>query len=168
MIATKAILFLLVREAALKNSSSDRTQYLPSFAPGSYNDCRGRQRGMLPFDNRRTAIRIVSEILGILRLGEAGKTEVMYTVKLSYHQTQTYLGWLSDIGLIRQIVGEGDTTRYRITSNGLDLLGKIEQVQEMLRVDEVPAILTAPRLSFEEKPKSGITRRLRGTFHDGR
>ena len=123
---------------------------------------------MLPFDNRRTAIRIVSEILGILRLGEAGKTEVMYTVKLSYHQTQTYLGWLSDIGLIRQIVGEGNTTRHRITSNGLDLLGKIEQVQEMLRVDEVPAILTSPRLSFEEKPKSGIIRRLRGTRRDGR
>ena len=45
----------------------------------------------LQLRDRRSTIEIIADILRLLRLGEAGKTEIMYTVNMSYDQRQKYL-----------------------------------------------------------------------------
>jgi predicted transcriptional regulator len=42
-------------------------------------------------DRRRSSIEIIADML---RLGEAGKTEMMYSVNMSYFQLQKYLNFL--------------------------------------------------------------------------
>ena len=114
---------------------------------------------MLPFDGRRSSFQLISEILSLLRLGEVGKTEVMYTVRLTHAQTQKYLSRLVQLHLVDQRNGEGRVPSYRITQKGLDVLVKIEQVQEMLQIQEVPDILGAPKLKLDEDRR--ILRRLK-------
>ncbi len=101
---------------------------------------------MLPWDNRRSSIQIVAEILRLLRLGEAGKTEVMYVVQLTHRQTQSYLNRLLDVGLIDEASREGRPTSYVATQDGLQLLRSIEAMQEMLRSPEaLGATALAPK-----------------------
>jgi predicted transcriptional regulator len=123
----------------------------------------------MPFDSRRSSVQLIAEVLGLLRLGEAGKTEVMYGVRLTHSQTQKYLLRLTDLGLIDRLGDNGKAPVYRITPKGLDILAKIEQVQEMLRVEELPEILDSPELEVQpeqdrkllDRVKDAIMRRRR-------
>jgi len=102
---------------------------------------------MLPLErleSRRSSVGIVADILGLLRLGEAGKTEIMYTVNMSYYQTQKYLSWLLELGLLHKVVKKNQSVSYRVTEKGLNLLSEIENMQEMLRSEEAPQVLPAP------------------------
>jgi predicted transcriptional regulator len=116
---------------------------------------------VLPLDGRRSNIQLIAEILRLLRLGEVGKTEVMYAVRLSHYQTQKYLSRLVEIGLIDQSAADGHQPAYRITAKGLDLLGRIEQMQEMLQMREIPGIIHSPELKVDEAPCSRMLKRLR-------
>jgi predicted transcriptional regulator len=102
---------------------------------------------MLPTEGRRSNIQIVANILALLRLGEAGKTEVMYTVNMSHSQTEKYLKWLQELGLLCKVMKENRPASYRVTKKGLKLLSEIEHMQEMLRREEMPKILHAPELA---------------------
>jgi predicted transcriptional regulator len=115
---------------------------------------------LLPFDTRRSSVQLISEILGLLRLGEVGKTEVMYAVKLTHSQTQRYLAKLVGLGLISQRE-DGRTPSYSITARGLNILGDIERLQEMLKVDEARSILDAPRLQqIDREQNRGLLKRI--------
>ena len=48
-------------------------------------------------NNRRSNIEVISDIL---RLGEAGKTEIMYSANMSYFQLRKYLDFLTLGGFI--------------------------------------------------------------------
>ena len=64
---------------------------------------------MLNLDRRRSSIEVIADIL---RLGEAGKTEIMYSANMSYHQLQKYLSFLIDMKLIDKVtVGNPVVTR---------------------------------------------------------
>ena len=118
---------------------------------------------MLPLDSRRSRIDLMGEILRLLRLGEVGKTEVMYTVRLSHYQTQNYLRRFIELGLIHQLIADGEIPGFRITPKGLDVLGKLEQLQEMLQEEEIPQIFDSPELKVDERPYAGTFRRIRDT-----
>ncbi|MEK7354765.1 MAG: winged helix-turn-helix domain-containing protein, partial [Chloroflexota bacterium] len=45
----------------------------------------------MKINNRRSSIQIIADML---RLGEAGKTEIMYSANMSYFQLQKYLNFL--------------------------------------------------------------------------
>jgi hypothetical protein len=85
----------------------------------------------------------------------------MYAVRLSHYQTQKYVSHLLQIGLVDQTAGDGHAPAYRITAKGLDLLGRIEQMQEMLKMNEVPGIIDSPELKVEDTPYSGMLKRIR-------
>jgi predicted transcriptional regulator len=116
---------------------------------------------MLPIDSRRSSIHLMSEILRLLRLGDVGKTEVMYGARLSYYQTQNYLRRLIELGLIRQAAIDDHISSYGITQKGLGLLGKLEQLQEQLQEPEILQIFDSPELKIDEKPSGGTFRRIR-------
>ena len=116
---------------------------------------------MLPFDGRRTSVHIIGEILRLLRLGEAGKTEVMYSVRLTHAQTQRYLARLVELGLVRVPSDERGMQAYRITRKELDILAKIEEVQEMLKVDDLSEILGSPEIKAEGHERHDALTRIR-------
>jgi predicted transcriptional regulator len=115
---------------------------------------------MLPIDSRRSSIHLMGEILRLLRLGDVGKTEVMYAVRLSYYQTQSYLRRLIELGLIHQAAPDDHISSYGITQKGLGLLGKLEQLQEQLQEQEIPQIFDSPELKLDERPYGGTFKRL--------
>jgi predicted transcriptional regulator len=51
-------------------------------------------------DKRRSSLEIIADML---RLGEAGKTEIMFSVYMSYFQLQKYLNFLLERGLIDRV-----------------------------------------------------------------
>jgi predicted transcriptional regulator len=119
-----------------KDLSANRTGYLPKLNRFAYNHRNFEKAGfptLLPLDKRRDTIQIAKEILGLLRLGTVGKTEVMYGARLSYGQTQKYLPWLIGLGLIEEAAEDCGQNRYQITGKGLGLLTEIENLQEMLK-----------------------------------
>ena len=92
--------------------------------------------------DRRSAIEIIADILRLLRLGEAGKTEIMYTVNLSYSQIQKYLRNLLELGLLDEVRQDTRSVIYRIPRKGLDLLTAIENMHEVLRLEELPVAVS--------------------------
>jgi len=98
-------------------------------------------------EGRRSSIQIIADILRLLRLGEAGKTEIMYTVKMSYYQTQKYLNMLLKLDLLDAVMKENRLVSYRVTEKGLKLLIQIENMQEMLHWEEALDVLRAPNLT---------------------
>ncbi len=115
----------------------------------------------MPFDGRRSSIHLIGEILRLLRLGQAGRTEVMYSVRLTHSQTQKYLTRLVTLRLIAVAEEGGKTSGYRITSKGLDVLSEIDRVQEMLKVDEIPEILESPELEIYPQPDRNLLDRVK-------
>jgi len=97
--------------------------------------------------NRRSPLQIIADILRLLRLGEAGKTEIMYTVNLSYSLRQKYIGNLLELDLLEECHEGRHSVNYRITRKGLNVLTAIENMQEMLRLEEVPDILNSPYIA---------------------
>lgn len=70
----------------------------------------------------------------MLRLGEAGKTEIMYSVNMSYFQLQKYLGFLLERGLIDKVALGNPSVTYRVTKKGLDVLRSIDSLLESLNL----------------------------------
>jgi predicted transcriptional regulator len=106
--------------------------------------------------DRRSSIEIIADILRLLRLGKASKTEIMYTIKMSYRQRQKYLRNLLELGLLDEVRQDTPAVIYRITRKGLNLLTAIENMQEMLHLEELPTILYSPEV-IKTNTRSGRT-----------
>ena len=76
-------------------------------------------------DRRRSSIEIIADML---RLGEAGKTEMMYSVNMSYFQLQKYLNFLLDRKLIDKVKIGNPSVTYRVTRKGMRLLRGIDVI----------------------------------------
>jgi len=83
---------------------------------------------------RRSNIEIIAEML---RVGEngAGKTEIMYSVNMSYAQLQKYLKFLLSNDLITKVEVGNPCVRYHVTQKGAELLRSIESVLDILDVE---------------------------------
>lgn len=85
----------------------------------------------MQLDRRRSSIEIIADML---RLGEAGKTEIMYSVNMSYFQLQKYLGFMLERGLIDKVKLGNPSVTYRVTKKGLRILRSIDAVLECLEL----------------------------------
>ena len=85
----------------------------------------------MKLDRRRSSLEIIADML---RLGEAGKTEIMYSVNMSYFQLQKYLGFLLERGLIDRVKLGNPSVTYRVTKKGLDILRSIDGLLETLEL----------------------------------
>ena len=85
-------------------------------------------------NRRRSDIEIIAEMLKVGENG-AGKTEIMYSVNMSYSQIQKYLGYLVAEGFIDTIKIGNPCVYYRVTEKGLKLLELLSSVKEMLGLD---------------------------------
>ncbi len=79
--------------------------------------------------NRRSNIQIIADML---RLGEAGKTEIMYSANMSYFQLQKYLKFLLELKLIDKVYLGNPSVTYRVTEKGFRLLKNIDSIQQVL------------------------------------
>jgi len=90
-------------------------------------------------DRRRSSIEIIADML---RLGEAGKTEIMYSVNMSYFQLQKYLNFMMERELIDTVKLGNPSVAYRVTKKGLGLLRHIDEILDTLNLkddgDETP------------------------------
>ena len=84
-------------------------------------------------NNRRSNIEVIADML---RLGEAGKTEIMYSANMSYFQLQKYLKFLLELRLIDRVAVGNPVVTYRVTRKGLKLLKSIDYILEMLELTE--------------------------------
>ena len=84
-------------------------------------------------DRRRTSLEIIADML---RLGEAGKTEIMYSVNMSYFQLQKYLNFMLERGLIDKVMLGNPSVTYRVTKKGLRILRSIDTILETLDLRE--------------------------------
>jgi predicted transcriptional regulator len=75
----------------------------------------------------------------MLKVGEngAGKTEIMYSVNMSYSQIQKYLGYLLSEGFIDTIKIGNPCVYYRVTEKGQRLLTLLTDVKDMLGLDDL-------------------------------
>lgn len=80
-------------------------------------------------NNRRSNIAVMADIL---RLGRAGKTEIMYSANMSYRQLQRYLEFLTQHGFIEIMKVGNPVTTYKVNKKGFRLLKTIENLLEML------------------------------------
>lgn len=71
----------------------------------------------------------------ILRLGEAGKTEIGLSADLGYQQLGTYLAYLVDKGFLEQ-QNRRRRAIYQVTPQGRELLQSIDQVTQSLGIDD--------------------------------
>jgi len=79
--------------------------------------------------NRRSNIEVMADIL---KLGQAGKTEIMYSANMSYRQLQRYLEFLTQRGFLEIIKVGNPVTTYKVNRRGLRLLKSIDNLLEML------------------------------------
>ena len=88
---------------------------------------------MNTIERRRSSIEVIADIL---RLGEAGKTEIMYSANMSYFQLQKYLKFLLELDLIDKVTVGNPMVTYRVTKKGLRLLRNIDSILEVLELRE--------------------------------
>lgn len=84
------------------------------------------------FNNRRSEIEIVGEILKISQKG-ARKTEILYQGNLSYTQIQSYIPFLVEKNILEEnlIKDNGNSYKeYKATKKGLNLLDDINRILE--------------------------------------
>jgi predicted transcriptional regulator len=79
-------------------------------------------------------------IADMLRLGEAGKTEMMYSANMSYFQLQKYLNFLLERRLIDKVTLGNPSVTYRVTRKGLRILRSIDAILETLDLRETADI----------------------------
>jgi len=84
-------------------------------------------------ERRRSSIEVIADML---RLGEAGKTEIMYSANMSYFQLQKYLTFLLQQRLIDKVTVGNPVVTYRVTKKGLKLLRNIDSILEVLELRE--------------------------------
>ena len=97
-------------------------------------------------NHRRSNIEVIADIL---RLGQAGKTEIMYSANMSYCQLQKYLDFLMERGFIDRVSSQNPTITYRTTRKGTSLLKRIDGVLAMLSQGD---LLASPL--FSQGPSS--------------
>ena len=85
----------------------------------------------MKLERRRSSIQVIADML---RLGEAGKTEIMYSANMSYHQLQKYLTFMLQLGLITKVTVGNPVVTYRVTRKGLRLLRSIDGILEILEL----------------------------------
>jgi predicted transcriptional regulator len=85
--------------------------------------------------HRRSNIEIIADIL---RLGQAGKTKIMYSANMSYCQLQKYIDMLMERGFIDRVNAGSSAATYRTTEKGHALLELIESVLAMLSQETLP------------------------------
>ena len=84
---------------------------------------------------RRSNIEVIADIL---RLGEAGKTEIMYGANMSYCQLKKYIDLLTERGFMDRVNSENSIATYRTTRKGHTLLKLIESVLALLSQGDLP------------------------------
>ncbi len=84
-------------------------------------------------NNRRSNIEVIADML---RLGEAGKTEIMYSANMSYSQLQKYLKFLLQLELIDKVTIGNPIVTYRVTRKGLRLLRSIDSILDVLELKD--------------------------------
>ena len=84
-------------------------------------------------ERRRSSIEVIADML---RLGEAGKTEIMYSANMSYFQLKKYLNFLLELNLIDRVTVGNPVVTYRVTRKGLRLLEHIDNILEILEFKE--------------------------------
>ena len=104
-------------------------------------------------DRRRSSIEIIADML---RLGEAGKTEIMYSVNMSYFQLQKYLNFLLERKLIDKVKLGNPSVTYRVTRKGLRLLRSIDAILETLELRETDGLWFNGGDKGQTKPVSDI------------
>lgn len=87
----------------------------------------------MKLDRRRSSMEIIADML---RLGEAGKTEMMYSANMSYFQLQKYLNFLLERRLIDKVALGNPSVTYRVTRKGLRILRSIDSILEALDLRE--------------------------------
>lgn len=85
----------------------------------------------MKLERRRSSIEVIADML---RLGEAGKTEIMYSANMSYRQLQKYLTFMLQQGLITKVTVGNPMVTYRVTRKGLRLLRSIDGILEILEL----------------------------------
>jgi predicted transcriptional regulator len=81
--------------------------------------------------SRRSSMEVIADIL---RLGEAGKTEIMYSANMSFAQLQKYLKFMLELKLIDKVTVGNPVVTYRVTKKGLRLLRSIDNILEILEL----------------------------------
>ena len=84
-------------------------------------------------ERRRSSIEVIADML---RLGEAGKTEIMYSANMSYFQLKKYLALLLQLELIDKVTMGNPSITYKVTKKGLKLLRNIDSILEVLELKE--------------------------------
>ena len=87
----------------------------------------------MKIERRRSSIEIIADIL---RLGEAGKTEIMYSANMSFFQLQKYLKFLIQLQLIDKVTVGNPIVTYRVTEKGVKLLQNIDSILKILEINE--------------------------------
>ena len=87
----------------------------------------------MKLDRRRSSMEIIADML---RLGEAGKNEMMYSANMSYFQLQKYLNFLLERRLIDKVALGNPSVTYRVTRKGLRILRSIDAILETLDLRE--------------------------------
>ena len=87
-------------------------------------------------NRRRSNIEIIGDML---KVGENGacKTEIMYSVNMSYSQLQKYLGFLVGHGFIDKLKVGNPSVTYQVTEKGLCLMKSITAVLEVLDLEDM-------------------------------
>jgi predicted transcriptional regulator len=85
-------------------------------------------------NQRRSDIEIIANMLKVGWEG-AGKTEIMYSVNMSYSQIQKYLSYLVSKGFVDTVKLNPPAIHYRITGKGQKLLSLLVNVNQMLGED---------------------------------
>ena len=92
-------------------------------------------------NNRRSSIQVMADIL---RLGEAGKTEIMYSANMSYRQLQKYLEFLVNGEFLEKKIVPNPGVKYKVTAKGAQLLQSIESMLGLLGLPEEEAQPVSP------------------------
>ncbi|MBI4199587.1 MAG: hypothetical protein HY535_03835 [Chloroflexi bacterium] len=84
-------------------------------------------------NSRRSQAEILAEIL---RLGEASKTEIMFSANMSFRQLQKYLDFLVGRGFLAKRVVPNPGVKYVVTDKGAHLLTRIEAMLRLMEQGE--------------------------------
>jgi predicted transcriptional regulator len=80
---------------------------------------------------RRDRLYIMAEVLEIAKNG-CLKTQIMYRANLSFAQLNEYLGFLLEVGLLKE-TRENEKNVYRTTRKGFRFLRNYYKVRDLLR-----------------------------------
>jgi predicted transcriptional regulator len=83
----------------------------------------------------RSRWEIILDILKVIEVGEgrAKKTRIMQNAYLDWRNFQRHFGFLQDQGFIRALEDSKGGTSYYLTKRGIDLMGRLEEVEKMLK-----------------------------------